>query len=135
MQGELKMSIELWMLVSTIGLFFGLTVFQSIWNIYHYGLYQIVGPRDELAGPTHFLTGRFQRAIHNLIEGLVVFIPLVLTAHVLGISNIATIIGAQLFFYSRLIHAIVYIAGIPWIRTLAYAGGVAGMVMIVIGIT
>ena len=41
-----------------------------------------------------------------------------------------TALAAELFFWSRLLHAVVYIAGIAWIRTLAYAAGVVAMVML-----
>ena len=43
-----------------------------------------------------------------------------------------TALGAQLFFWCRLAHAVVYIAGIPYLRTLAWLVSVVGMVMIAV---
>ena len=34
-------------------------------------------------------------------------------------------LGAQLFFYSRVAHAILYILGVPLVRPLAWAVGIA----------
>ena len=73
---------------------------------------------------------RAYRAHMNMVENLAPFAALVLVAHAAGISNGATALGAQLFFWSRVVHAVVFIAGIPWIRTLAFVGGVIGMAII-----
>jgi uncharacterized MAPEG superfamily protein len=41
-----------------------------------------------------------------------------------------TLLGAQLFFWGRVACAIVYIAGIPWIRTAAWTVSVIGLILI-----
>ena len=41
-----------------------------------------------------------------------------------------TLLGAQLFFWGRVAHAIVYIAGIPWLRTAAWGVSVIGLILI-----
>ena len=46
----------------------------------------------------------------------------------------STALGATLFFWSRVAHAIVYTVGIPWLRTVAFFGGFVGQVMIFIAI-
>ncbi len=63
---------------------------------------------------------RTQRAHMNMVENLAPFAALVLLAHIAGQANDATVFGAALFFWARLVHAIVHIAGIPWARTLAF---------------
>ena len=73
---------------------------------------------------------RGRRAHANLVENLVVFAALVLTAHVAGRTNGWTALGAQLFFWGRVAHAGTYIAGlVPW-RTLAFGIAIAGEWMI-----
>jgi uncharacterized MAPEG superfamily protein len=74
--------------------------------------------------------GRAARAHRNMLESLVLFAALVLTAHAAGISNAMTVLGAQLFVWGRVAYAVLYIAGIPWARTAAWAVAVAGMLMI-----
>jgi len=73
---------------------------------------------------------RGARAHMNLVENLAPFAVLVLVAHALGVSNPLTVWGAQLFFWARVVHALVMYAGIPWIRTLAFAVGWVGCLMI-----
>ena len=58
------------------------------------------------------------------------FAALVLIAAVAGKANATTAIGATLFFWARLAYAVIYLIGIPWLRTLAWFVGVIGMAMI-----
>ncbi len=62
-------------------------------------------------------------AHQNMVENLVPFAALVLTAHVMGAANETTALAAQVFFWARLVQAVVHIAGIPWVRTLAFVVG------------
>lgn len=71
------------------------------------------------------------RAHHNAVENLAIFAPLVLTAHLLGISNPATKAAAAIYFVARLVHFAVYSAGIPLARTLAFAAGWAAQIVFV----
>ena len=67
-----------------------------------------------------------QRAIRahtNAIENLAIFAPLVLTAHVLGISNPTTKAAVVAYFFVRLAHYVVYAAGVPAARTLTFTAG------------
>jgi uncharacterized MAPEG superfamily protein len=65
-----------------------------------------------------------------MIENLLLFAPIVLVAHATGVSNETTVLGAQLFFGARLAHAVIYMAGLPWIRPAAFAVALAGTLMI-----
>ena len=64
---------------------------------------------------------RMKKAHSNAIENLLVFAVLVLVANALDISNNATTSAAATFFWARLVHVGAYTAGIPWVRTLAFA--------------
>lgn len=75
-----------------------------------------------------------QRAIRahaNAVENLAIFVPAVLTAHVLGISTPATQAAAAVYFFARLLHFVVYVAGLPVARTLAFAAGWGAQVVII----
>jgi uncharacterized MAPEG superfamily protein len=79
------------------------------------------------------LTGwprRAERAHHNMLESLVLFAALVLIAVVTNKTNSATLLGAQLFFWARLAYALVFIAGIAWLRTLVWFASMLGLVII-----
>jgi uncharacterized MAPEG superfamily protein len=41
-----------------------------------------------------------------------------------------TVWGAQLFFYSRVAHAVIYLAGWPMVRPLAWTVGIIGTIMV-----
>jgi uncharacterized MAPEG superfamily protein len=75
-------------------------------------------------------TGRAQRAHGNMLENLILFAILVFAAKVAGVSNAVTLLGAQILFWGRVAHAILYIAGIPWARTGAWAVSIVGLILI-----
>ena len=93
------------------------------------GLPTLAGNRETLAPITGW-AGRARRAHFNMLESLVVFAIVVLVAHVAGKANATTALGATLFFWGRLAYAIVYVAGVPWLRTAAWAVSVAGILLI-----
>jgi len=76
--------------------------------------------------------GRAQRAHRNILETLVLFAILVLVAHVTGKANAATAMGAAIYFWARVAHAAIYVAGITWIRSLAFGISMVGLVMILL---
>ena len=95
------------------------------------GLASLAGNRDSLPELTG-IAGRAKRAHLNMIENLVLFTALVLIAAAAGKANAATAMGAAIFFWARLAHAIIYLIGIPWLRTLAWAVSVIGMIIIAV---
>lgn len=93
------------------------------------GLPALAGNRDGLTPCTGW-AGRAARAHHNMLESLVLFAALVLVAVLAGKTNSTTLLGAQLFFWARLAYALVYIAGIPWLRTLVWLVSMIGLILI-----
>ena len=74
--------------------------------------------------------GRAARAHRNMLENLVLFAALVLAAVVAGKTNNTTLLGAQIFLWARVAYAVVYVAGIPWLRTAVWGVSVVGLAMI-----
>jgi uncharacterized MAPEG superfamily protein len=66
---------------------------------------------------------RLKAAHYNAIENLAVFAALVLVAHAAGIRGEATALACVIYFWARVMHVLAYTAGIPWVRTLAFAVG------------
>lgn len=66
---------------------------------------------------------RAKKAHYNAIENLVVFAALVLAAHATGAANEATAAASVAYLLARLVHYPVYVAGIPYLRTLAFTVG------------
>jgi uncharacterized MAPEG superfamily protein len=93
------------------------------------GLPLLAGNREGLPPCTGW-AGRAARAHHNMLESLVLFAALVLIAALAGKTNAMTLLGAQLFFWARLVYAVVYLAGIPWARTAVWLVSVIGLAII-----
>jgi uncharacterized MAPEG superfamily protein len=66
---------------------------------------------------------RLMKAHANAAENLVVFAPLVLLAHALGVTGAAIAASSAVYFWARVVHAASYTFGIPWVRTLAFTVG------------
>jgi uncharacterized MAPEG superfamily protein len=66
---------------------------------------------------------RLMRAHDNAVENLVVFAGLVLVANAVGVSNGVVAGAAVVYFWARVVHAVAYTFGVPWLRTLAFTVG------------
>jgi uncharacterized MAPEG superfamily protein len=64
------------------------------------------------------------------MEGLVMFAVFILAAVVGQRTNHWTAQGAELYFFGRLVHAPLYLAGVPWLRSIAFMVCVAGMALV-----
>ena len=117
------------MLLYSVILMLVVILLPAIIAIKENGLIAQAGPRDNLPEPSVFLA-RCRRLSANLLENLVMFAAVVLTAHAAGVSNDSTVFGAQLFFYGRVAHAVVYAAGLPMVRPVCYAVALFGMILI-----
>lgn len=125
------MSVELLMLLYSALLLLAIILVQAALGIIQNGLMAQAGSRDNLPEPT-VLRQRLQRLSANMQENLVVFTVVVLVASAAGVSNDATALGASVFFYARVGHAIVYGFGWPVIRPLFYFAGLYGIGVIAV---
>jgi uncharacterized MAPEG superfamily protein len=123
------MTTELTMLVCAVGLWFAQLLVAIVGGMTQFSPATLAGNRETPCDGKGWV-GRAQRAYRNLAESLLPFAALVLVAHAAGISNDMTVMGAKLFVYARAAYAVVYIAGIPWLRTVVWTAGFAGMLMI-----
>jgi len=73
---------------------------------------------------------RLANAHRNAIENLVVFAPLALAVHVLGIGDGTTALAGWLFVGSRVSHAVIYTFGVPLLRTIAFVVGFGCQVLL-----
>ena len=78
---------------------------------------------DPAPRPVPLWGQRAHRAFLNAVESFAPFAALVLVAHIAGKANGMTAFWAMSFFWLRLIHAAVYWAAIPFIRTLVFTLG------------
>ena len=123
------MSLELTMLVWSIALTFVQMVIAAAATTLQPGLPAKTGNREDAEGAMGW-AGRAQRAHLDMVANMVVFAPLIVIADIAGRDNRMTEIGAQLFFWTRLAYAIVYIAGVPRLRTAAWSASAVAMVLV-----
>ncbi len=71
---------------------------------------------------------RADRTYMNAVETFAPFAAIVLIAHVSGKADGMTAFWATWFFWMRLAHAVVYWAGIPYVRTVVFTLGYVAVV-------
>ena len=87
-------------------------------------------PADPAFPPAPDWAKRAQSAHANAVENLAVFAPLVVILAMTGASTPATILASKTYLGARLVHYVVYAAGIPVVRTLAFGVGFAATLAI-----
>ena len=103
----------------------------TVARIFTRGLMAALRHPDPSYPPDPAWAERARRAHANAIENLAVFAPLVLIAALAGVSTPATVFAAQLYLAVRLVHYVVYAAGIPVVRTLAFVVGAGATLVFV----
>ncbi|WP_421791558.1 MAPEG family protein [Hyphobacterium sp.] len=127
------MPLELSYLVASIFVYFLMIVVQAILSNLENNPATMAGARDDVTDKGVMLC-RARRANANMVESLVMFVPLVLVAYVTDNLNDTTQLGAGLFLAARIVYAPTYWFGIPWLRTLVWFAGFVGIAMIALQI-
>src|SRR6266851_1231322 len=123
------MSLELTLLIWAIGLTFIQMLVAVSGATLQFGLPDLAGNRENLPPATSW-AGRAQRAHHNMLENLVLFAVLVLVTEITNKNSAMTGLGAELFLGARIAYAIIYVAGLPWLRTAVWCVSMAGLILI-----
>ena len=123
------MGFELQAVVGTTLILFVLIGVQGAMVPINQGLLWGLGNRDE-GGDNTPLQARAARTIANHIEGMLVFVPLAVTVVLSDISSTLTIWGAGLYLIGRALYAPIYLIGLPYLRSVAWAVSLVGILMI-----
>lgn len=124
------MTVELSVIAYSAVLLLVLIIISAASNVTAMGQAWGVSNREDTP-PSDGFKGRAKRAYMNLLEQLVIFSLLVITAHIAGIHSSLTVLAAQLFLAGRIAHAIVYLAGWTFIsiRTLVWVVALVGTII------
>ena len=95
-----------------------------------YGTRWNMGARDEELPPPRPIVGRLDRAQANFFETFPLMIAAVLIVSAAGLNNANTALGAMLWLAARVVYLPLYALGVPYLRTLAWAVALAGIVMV-----
>lgn len=127
------MIVELWVLLGCVALIFVLIFVQQVHIDRLMGVKFAISNRGEPKTPTAF-GGRADRALENAKENTLMYAPLALIVAIVGISSNLTEMGALVFGLGRVVHAFTYLAGIIFVRSLAWMAGIIGLGMMVFSI-
>jgi uncharacterized MAPEG superfamily protein len=103
----------------TAALWLPYVIAQSITN----GLLRPANYRDPTPRPIPLWGQRANRAQVNAVEAFAPFAALVIVVHLTGKANATTAFCTMLFFWMRLVHAVVYLLAIPYVRTIVFTIG------------
>jgi uncharacterized MAPEG superfamily protein len=121
----LVLALSTVLLMAQIGLQAVLATIElgSAWN---------AGARDGGEKPKGVLAGRAERALKNLLETYPAFVALSLALVVTQQQGGLGATGAWLWLAGRLAYLPLYLAGIPYVRTLAWIVAAAGLTLMFI---
>ncbi len=123
------MSVELWMLTAAAALQFSIVVTHGVHIFLTAGMWWGIGRRNTGRAVSD-LGRRIERTLINNMEGLAIFVPLVLVVELAAISSPLTQFAVQAYLVLRLIFALLYIANVPYVRTFVWLGGQASLVVL-----
>jgi uncharacterized MAPEG superfamily protein len=83
---------------------------------------------------TNALAHRADRTASNTMENFVLFLGLASVAMASAATSPLILQGAELFLLARLVFVPVYYVGITYVRTLVWLVGVAGLIMMLMGL-
>lgn len=123
------MSFELQMVGVTTLILFILLNYQGALVPMIQGFAWGLGSRDEPKEKTA-LQNRAARTIANHIEGMMLFVPLVLMVELGDLSTGLTVLGAGLYAAGRAAFAPLYLMGVSYLRSLAWGVALIGILLI-----
>jgi uncharacterized MAPEG superfamily protein len=98
------------------------------------GLIWNMGPRDNTPPLRSILAGRLDRAFANFKETFGFFASAVLACAILGRHTALTVWGAEVYLAGRIVYLPLYAAGVPIVRTIAWAIATAGIVFLIVAL-
>ncbi len=98
------------------------------------GLKWNAGNRDGEPKPLTGIAARAARANQNFLETFGFFAAAVLAVVVAGQTTAHTALGSEIYFWARLAYLPIYIAGIPYLRTVVWTAALWGMLQVLEGL-
>lgn len=92
------------------------------------------GPRDEEKEPQGKAAGRAARASKNYQETYPAFIGLLLGLAFMGDASGLGLIGGWVWLISRIFYIPLYLAGIPYVRSLVWMLSIVGLLLMMAGL-
>ncbi len=124
------MTIEIQMLAWSIALGLVHVLLGATLMTAQRGLKWNTSARDGEPKPLTGAAARVDRALRNFLETFPFFAAAVLAVVLTQRTSPETALGAQVYFWARLAYLPLYAAGIPYVRTLAWAASLWGLLQL-----
>jgi uncharacterized MAPEG superfamily protein len=124
------MTSELTMLAASCALGLVYVLLAAALGTGQRGLAWNAGNRDGEAKPLTGIAARALRAQANFLETFVFFAAAALAVVVGGRNTAHTALGAQLYFWARVLYLPIYLIGIPYLRTVVWAISLWGILQL-----
>ncbi len=98
------------------------------------GLFGAMANPSRTDKPLAEWANRLLFAHDNAVENLIVFAPLVLILNAADVSTPTTVLACAVYFWSRLVHLVVYTLGLPVFRTTAFLVGFGAQAVLAVAI-
>jgi uncharacterized MAPEG superfamily protein len=124
------MTVEIKMLAWSIALGIVYVLLARALTTQARGLTWNVGNRDAQAAHLSGAPGRAHRAARNFLETFPFFAAAALAVVLVKANSPHTALGAQVYFWARLLYLPVYVIGIPYLRSLVWGVSFWGILMV-----
>ena len=128
------MTIELVLLAASIVIGIVHITVASQLQSWRRGYRWTASSREQGPAPLIGVAGRAERALRNYLETFPFFAAAVLVVTVMNTHSWLTVLGAQLYFWGRIVYAILYMADLPLARSLVWNIPTIGILMNVAGL-
>ena len=124
------LSIELKMLLYSVILGIVQLLTASLLSTLQRGVKWNISSRDQKAPELTGVAARMDRAFKNFMETFPFFVAAILMVQLTQMQSSNSMLGAQLYFWARLLYIPIYAAGITMVRTLVWAVSFIGLMMV-----
>lgn len=128
------LSIELKMLLYTaiLGIVHLLAV--STLSTMQRGVKWNISSREQKVSELTGVAARMERAFKNFLETFPFFIAAIIMVQLTQMQNSSSMLGAQMYFWARLLYIPIYAAGITVVRTLVWAVSFIGLIKVLLSL-
>lgn len=118
----------------TLALYFITTLLPPLFDYVLQGKFMEGLSARDVPPPATQIGSRSRRALSNMTENMVLFLPLALLTLVFENAGGIAATGAAIFFFARLAFVPLYLLGVPWLRSGAYMAGLLGLLLMVLAL-
>ena len=128
------MTIELVLLAASVVLGIAHIIIVSHLQSWQRGYWWTASSREQSVAALTGVPGRAERALRNYLETFPFFAAAILLITVTNAHSWLTVWGAQLYFWGRIVYAILYMADLPLARSVVWNIPTIGILMNVAGL-